>query len=117
MIKSKSDEVFRNSLWVALELGKALQKQNDLQSDLDKYKEAEKFVDDPPHDQECCGCVAILRKQKADLQAELDKTIMKNTKSLLEIGGLQVGNKQLKAEIKFLQETYIKDPPHKGGAS
>lgn len=23
---------------------------------LDKYKEAEKFVDDPPHDQECCSC-------------------------------------------------------------
>ena len=67
----------------------ALEDLEQLQSDLDKYKEAEKFVDDPPHDQECCGCVAILRKQKADLQAELDKAIMKNTKSLLEIGGLQ----------------------------
>ena len=30
---------------------------------------------------------------------------------------LQIVNKRLKAEIKFLQETYIKDPPHKGGAS
>ncbi len=26
-------------------------------------------------------------------------------------------NKKLKAEVKFLQENYVKDPPHKGGAS
>jgi len=36
-----------------------------LESQLAAYKDAEKFVADPPHDQECCGCVAILREQLA----------------------------------------------------
>ena len=44
-----------------------------LQAELDEYHDAEKFVNDPPHDQECCGCVAILRKQKTQLQAELEE--------------------------------------------
>jgi hypothetical protein len=35
----------------------------ELESQLAAYHEAEKIVADPPHDQECCGCVAILRKQ------------------------------------------------------
>ena len=33
-----------------------------------------------------------------------------------EINKLQAKVGRLKAEIKFLQETYMKDPPHKGGA-
>ena len=34
-----------------------------LSKQLAEYRDAEKFVADPPHDQECCGCVGILRKQ------------------------------------------------------
>jgi len=41
-----------------------------LQAELEDYHDAEKFVNDPPHDQVCCGCVAILRKQLKQLQAE-----------------------------------------------
>ena len=44
-----------------------------LKAQLDSYHDAEKFVAAPPHDQECCGCVAILRKQNTDLKAQLDK--------------------------------------------
>lgn len=42
-----------------------------LQDELDDYHNAEKFVNDPPHDQVCCGCVAILRKQIQQLKVEL----------------------------------------------
>ncbi len=42
-----------------------------LQVELVEYHDAEKIVADPPHDQECCGCVAILRKRIVELEAEL----------------------------------------------
>jgi len=45
----------------------------ELQAELDDYHNAEKFVADPPHDEICCGCVGILRKQLKDVQTELEE--------------------------------------------
>ena len=53
-----------------------------LKAELDEYHDAEKFVNDPPHDQICCGCVAILRKQKTQLQAENER-LRKNGRTVL----------------------------------
>ena len=62
-----------------------------LQAELGEYRDAEKFVDDPPHDQECCGCVAILRKQKVQLQTILKKAHLFISKTVIPSGVLKKG--------------------------
>ena len=44
-----------------------------LSEQLAEYRDAEKFVADPPHDQECCGCVGILRKQLKAAEGEVER--------------------------------------------
>ncbi|KKN08143.1 hypothetical protein LCGC14_1059550 [marine sediment metagenome] len=44
-----------------------------LSKQLAEYRDAEKFVADPPHDQECCGCAGILRKQLTEAEREVER--------------------------------------------
>lgn len=46
-----------------------------LRQQLAEYKDAEKFIADPPHDQVCCGCVAILSKQLAEARGENEHSV------------------------------------------
>ena len=59
----------------------------------------------------CLGCIHI---SPGLLVPHPDTHVYKLTK---EVEQLQAEKERLRAEIQFLQETYVKDPPHKGGVA